>query len=82
MSIHTSFIFYISLSLSLSLSHMKMVKLYKDPQGETLFTHVTKEAGCTGASAIAMTMDEQKIMNLQRKIHDLEDQVVTMNVRN
>ncbi len=57
-----------------------MIRLYKDPNGEALFTHVTKEAGCTGASAIALTVDEHKIMTLQRKINDLEDQVVTLQV--
>jgi len=57
-----------------------MVRLYKDPKGEALFTHVTKEAGCTGVSGIGATVDEQKIVALNRRVRDLEGQVNSFQV--
>ena len=55
-----------------------MVKLYKDPNGETLFA---KEAGCTGASGIGVTMEDYKITTLNKRARDLEGHVKSMQVR-
>ena len=55
-----------------------MVQLYKDPNGETLFA---KEAGCTRASGIGVTMEDYKIATLHRRARDLEGHVKSLQVR-
>ncbi len=57
---------------------LQMVRLYRDPKGEQLFTHVTRDA--TGVSGIA-TADDNQIHTLQRKVKHLEAQLTNFEVR-
>ena len=57
-----------------------MVRLYRDPKGETLFTHVTRDAAHTAPSAIA-TMDDNQVVVLQKKVKQLEAQLSNFEVR-
>lgn len=54
----------------------QFVRLYKDPKGDKLFTHVTRDLG---ASAIG-TCDDQQVHTLQRKVKNLEAQLTKMEV--
>ena len=51
-----------------------MVRLYRDPDGNSLFTHITRDA--TGASGIFTTLDGNQVMALQKKIKQLEIKLI------
>ena len=60
--------------------NLQMVRLYKDPKGDAIFTHVTNDA--TGAAAAAAsgagiaTCDEHdRVINLEKKVKELQAQL-------
>lgn len=60
-----------------------MVRLYKDPKGDTIFTHVTNDA--TGAASVAGTGfatydDHDRVINLEKKVKELQAQLAACEV--
>ena len=54
-----------------------MFKLYKDPKGETVFTHVTNDAtGAAGSSA-----DRERIIHLEKRVKELQAKLTVKEVR-
>lgn len=57
-----------------------MVRLYKDPKGETIFTHVTNDAtGAAGGTGYA-TCDHDRVIVLEKKVKELQAQLATNEV--
>ena len=57
-----------------------MIRLYKDPKGDNLFTHVTRDVGNTGVSAMQATQDDNQIHFLQKRVKQLEAQLTNFEV--
>ena len=53
------------------ISPPQMVRLYRDPEGTKIFTHVTKDPSNIGPG----TLDEKQVYTLQRKVKQLEAQL-------
>ena len=59
-----------------------MFKLYKDPKGETVFTHVTNDAtGPAGCSAVATYDDRERIIHLEKRVKELQTKLTVKDVR-
>ena len=55
---------------------MQMIRLYKDPEGDTIFTHVTNDAtGAAGGTALATCDDHERVITLEKRIKALQAQL-------
>lgn len=53
-----------------------MIRLYKDPEGDTIFTHVTNDAtSVAGGTALATFDDHERIITLERRVKELQAQL-------
>ena len=58
-----------------------MIKLYKDPKGDTIFTHVTNDAtGAGGGTGYATCDDHERVINLEKKIKELQVRIAASEV--
>ena len=60
-----------------------MFKLYRDPNGDTIFTHVTNDAtGAGGAgTALATCDDHERIICLENRVKELQAKLTTKEVK-
>ena len=55
---------------------MQMIRLYKDPEGDTIFTHVTNDAmSAAGGTALATYEDHERVITLEKRIKALQAQL-------
>lgn len=63
---------------------IQMVRLYKDPKGDTIFTHVTNDAtGAAGTgfgTGFATGDDHDRVANLEKKVKELQAQLAAYDV--
>ena len=58
-----------------------MVRLYKDPKGDTIFTHVTNDAtGAAAGTGFATNEDHDRVINLEKKLKELQAQLAACEV--
>ena len=63
-----------------------MVRLYKDPRGENVLTHITKDVGNTTGIVVtsgghATTDADMKVMTLEKKVKELQTQLDKYEVK-
>ena len=58
-----------------------MVRLYKDPKGDTIFTHVTNDVtGAAAGTGFATCDDHDRIVNLEKRVKELQAQLTACEV--
>ena len=58
-----------------------MVRLYKDPKGDTIFTHVTNDVtGAAGTAGFATADDHDRVTTLEKKVKELQAQLASYEV--
>ena len=55
---------------------MQMIRLYNDPEGDTIFTHVTNDAtGAATGTALATCDDHERVITLEKRVKALQAQL-------
>ena len=57
-----------------------MVRLYKDPKGDTIFTHVTNDATGAAGTGFATADDHDRVTTLEKKVKELQAQLAACEV--
>ena len=57
-----------------------MVGLYKDPKGDTIFKKSSAESPTIGVTSDKMNEYESQVINLKRRVKELEDEARTKEV--
>ena len=59
---------------------LQMVRLYKDPKGDTIFTHVTNDATGAAGTGFATADDHDRVTTLEKKVKELQAQLAACDV--
>lgn len=57
-----------------------MVRLYKDPKGDTIFTHVTNDATGAAGTGFATADGHDRVTTLEKKVKELQAQLTAVEV--